>query len=89
MKSRALARVLRFKALAILFLIVSVGCATKEIEVIHTTLAPKYESSDDVLRVGTDKAIPVTVNEKYTEKEVPGWILVHPRDWEILLGNLN
>jgi len=89
MKFQISAERLKSGLLLIAFCLIFAGCATKEIEVVHTSLAPFEDSMKEYMRVGTNDEIPVTLGEKYLERDVGGHVLVHPRDFDIILKELS
>jgi hypothetical protein len=81
---------LSFALLAIAFSIICAGCATREINTIHTSLESYPETqTGNYYRVATEDDIPVTVGGEFVEKPFPGHILVHPRDFETILDNIS
>jgi len=80
--------------LTLLALLLSMqGCVTvgvkKETKIVHSSFVAYDMRLNSVMAVATNKPIPVTLgDEVYTEKDVAGYILVHPTEASYFLDLL-
>jgi len=61
----------------------------KETEIVHTSITETDDRQNSTMKIATNKPIPVTVgDEVYTEKDLGGYVPVHPADMTYFLDLL-
>jgi len=65
------------------------GCATKQVEVVHSSLAPFPEALDSAIIIATNDPIQITVGEAVAKKDLGGYVAAHPSDMEALVKEID
>jgi len=66
------------------------GCATKEVQIVRTSLKPPSKFGSDHHVIVAQQDVMVTVGDEVVEKyDAGGQYIIHPVDWDTIMEELN